>query len=40
MFLSARPLLRGVLLTLFYFFMVVAILVLWQGSGLFLYERF
>ena len=38
--LSSRPLLRGVLLTLFYFSLVVAILVLWQGSGLFLYERF
>jgi hypothetical protein len=40
MFLSSRPVIRGVVLTLFYFFVVVAIFVLWQGSGLFLYERF
>ena len=33
-------LVKGALLTLFYYLLLLAVLVYWQGSGLFLYEGF
>jgi hypothetical protein len=35
-----RELGRGALRTLFYYLLILAILLLWQGGGLFLYEKF
>ena len=36
----AKEIARGAIRTLIYFLVVLAILLFWQGSGLFIYESF
>ena len=36
----AKSILRGAGRTLFFYLLILAILIMWQGSGLFIYEGF